>query len=50
MAYHVKRVGSFKWQVECDNVFEYLTVVTLLIAFSGTVTIFAALLVKALIA
>lgn len=50
MAYHVKRVGSFKWQVECDNIFEYLTVLALLMTFSGLVTIFAAVAFKAFFA
>ena len=45
----VKRIGVIKHQVICDNVFEYLSVVTVIATFCGLVAIAGAAFVQHLL-
>jgi hypothetical protein len=37
MALHIKRVGVIKHEIWCDNIWEYLSVQTLIVTFCGLV-------------
>ncbi|MFJ6322278.1 MULTISPECIES: hypothetical protein [unclassified Rhizobium] len=46
MAIQVRRVGLIKRQIICDNIFEYLSVQTVILTFCGLVAIGGAALIQ----